>query len=267
MATPGKVPATDQPTPNSLDGALDGGVISHLLSMKSADIALLLQSIESQNEPGDGANGVASCTVPANGAPPMSVATPLTCDPQKPMLEMIDRKNSSSFAKLFSMKNADFKAALGGQSVPAYTTATGSAANVHEANVRVQANASHPTEQSPNATGTSAANPNDAAAQQLSKMRSGDLLDWIWSLEEENLDALLTETGAQQHQLQPSSGTNTLFSNDLLTPVAGGGQPTTARVTRSKSGSLKRKLSEMYAIGDLTNEVASKFMSAHFLLI
>lgn len=257
MTTSEKVPTTEQPPSNSLDGALDGGVISHLLSMKSADIALLLQSIESQNDFGDGMNGVASCTA-ANGTPPMSIATQLACDAQKPMLQMIDRKNSSSFAKLFSMKNADFKAALGGQSVPTPTTEAGSIANVQEVDVRVRANASHPAEQSPSAAGASAANPNDAA-EKLSKMRSGDLLDWIWSLEEENLDALLMETNTQEHQLHPGAGgTNTLFSNDLLAPVArgttGAGQQAVARVTRSKSESLKRKLSEMYMIGDPGNE-------------
>ena len=99
-------PVSEQ-QPNSLDGALDGGVINHLLSMKSADIALLLQSIESQNEPGDATNAAAASTVPTTTSTP--AASAFTTDAQRPMLEMIDRKNSSSFAKLFSMKNVDFK--------------------------------------------------------------------------------------------------------------------------------------------------------------
>lgn len=231
---------SQQPPQFSLNSALDGNVVSSLLSMKSTDLITLLRSLESNiNEPFVGND--------------VKVAKDVNVH------DMIDKRNSSSFAKLFSMKNADFKALLENQNTqnaPPQTvsqqTASQNIAVPHTGAQQLAGNIQM-NGTSDNNLFSSMENDKSSPSTSLSRMRSGDLVDWIWSLEEDNLDAILSETEQLKQRALSSNTPNNIvpegrshtYESLVKDNIPQQGQPT----------ELQRKLSDVYFGLDGSTEV------------
>ena len=247
----------------------DPAVVNKLLSMKNSDVHRLLQAFENANEADDGID----VQIQGDGGADANGAAALLGD-ERPVINLIDRRNSASFARLFSMKNMDFKALLESQGLDPMLPEPA-------APPPAAAHAQAP-QQPPGAAGAAGGAQQDAG---YSKMRSGDLLDWIWTLDEDNLDALLNDKslvpGAQQQALQMQqtqqaggtgpgatdySGVNRLFSQEPMAPP-----PPFPGAAGAQTAGIKRKASDLYGTGIggseplATNQVAMMLQHQAFL--
>lgn len=249
----------------SVNGALDAAVVNKILSMKSTDLVKMLKAFESAppNEEEDDIDVQIQGAPEANDTGVPALGSELLGD-ERPVVNLIDRRNSNSFARLFSMKNMDFKALLESQGLDSTGLNPAPPAQGQEVRdppgVEVEA----------------------GSKEQVSKMRSGDLLDWIWTLDEDNLDAILNETDNLNPAATPQAGAapaenavttdysnvNRLFSQDPMPP------PPIPNDLNVKG--LKRKVSDVYArAGDgaglgnnqplATNQVALMLQHQAFL--
>lgn len=223
---------------HGFNNVVDGNVLNNLLSMRSGDLRNLLKMME-----GDGNGEGKANNLDEDGK---LVNDCLIQNNDEPVIKLIDSRNSGSFAKLFSMKNADFQKLFTQAGVDAVETNTTQG-------------------KFPNNTSTQAYQ--ESVNEDISRMTSDELLNWIWSLEEDNLDAILNVHEGQQVQPQYQKhrkGVQETFVSD----VTGQGQSLSDQNQRK----LSRKLSDIYfgklmapgtdAINDVSKE---KGLGAHQL--